>query len=155
MVFFERIGIEFQYEPEAFRLPDGRGYWPDFYLPHIRVFAEVKGIEPTPEEESKARLLVHDRGGLLLFLPGPPNYCSYRGVSWDTGDITECRYSLDIHATRFYVTENRLFSDPPRIYESSCSQQYRKAIWASRAERFDVSFYPPIGQEPFNPDGME
>ena len=41
-VFFDSIGIEWEYEPEGFELPDGTRYLPDFYLPRTRTYAEVK-----------------------------------------------------------------------------------------------------------------
>jgi hypothetical protein len=43
----DSLGIEWQYEPEAVRLPSGELYRPDFYLPHIATWLEVKG----PHEE--------------------------------------------------------------------------------------------------------
>lgn len=40
---FDRIGLEWQYEPRKFRLPTGQYYWPDFYLPQIDLWVEIKG----------------------------------------------------------------------------------------------------------------
>lgn len=45
-VFFDRLGIEWLYEPESYTVgPFGarRGYVPDFYLPRWGVWVEVKG----------------------------------------------------------------------------------------------------------------
>lgn len=39
----DSLGIEWQYEPEAVRLPSGTLYRPDFYLPRIATWLEVKG----------------------------------------------------------------------------------------------------------------
>jgi hypothetical protein len=43
-VFFDRLGIEWQYEPEGFVLSDETRYLPDFYLPRLAfgTWAEVK-----------------------------------------------------------------------------------------------------------------
>ena len=41
-VFFNEMGIEYEYEPEGFILSDGTYYLPDFYLPGFHVFFEVK-----------------------------------------------------------------------------------------------------------------
>ena len=41
-VFFDAAGIEYQYEPEGFEGFDGSRYLPDFYLPDINIYAEVK-----------------------------------------------------------------------------------------------------------------
>ena len=37
------LRIQWQYEPEAFTLPSGTRYRPDFYLPEIATWLEVKG----------------------------------------------------------------------------------------------------------------
>ena len=41
-VFFHEAGIEYQYEPEGFSLPDGSWYLPDFYLPWFGMYIEIK-----------------------------------------------------------------------------------------------------------------
>lgn len=41
-VFFDAAGIEYQYEPEGYVLDDGTKYLPDFYLPGLKVFVEIK-----------------------------------------------------------------------------------------------------------------
>ena len=41
-VFFDAVGLGWIYEPEGFVLQDGTRYLPDFYLPEIGVYAEVK-----------------------------------------------------------------------------------------------------------------
>ncbi len=43
-VFFDALGIPFIYEPEGFEFDDGTLYLPDFYLPTMKTFFEVKGI---------------------------------------------------------------------------------------------------------------
>src|SRR5271166_825037 len=42
-VFFDAMGIPWQYEAEGFTLSDGRNYLPDFLLPECGTWAEVKG----------------------------------------------------------------------------------------------------------------
>lgn len=41
-VFFDALGIEYEYEPEGVRLSNGEYYLPDFYLPYFHSFFEVK-----------------------------------------------------------------------------------------------------------------
>lgn len=50
-VFFDTLGIEWQYEPQGFELPSGRYYLPDFWLPDSRAWFEVKGPRPTADEK--------------------------------------------------------------------------------------------------------
>ncbi len=40
---FDACGIYWQYEPLALQLPSGQQYLPDFYLPNMNCWAEVKG----------------------------------------------------------------------------------------------------------------
>ena len=42
-VFFDYVGVKWLYEPQGFTLPSGDNYLPDFYLPDIDVWIEVKG----------------------------------------------------------------------------------------------------------------
>jgi len=42
-VFFDHLGIEWQYEPECFKIA-GKGYLPDFWLPGLCTWVEVKGV---------------------------------------------------------------------------------------------------------------
>lgn len=42
-VFFDKAGIKYKYETEGFKTSNGLYYLPDFYLPDLKVFVEVKG----------------------------------------------------------------------------------------------------------------
>lgn len=55
-VFFDILDISWEYEKEGFDL-DGVWYLPDFWLPELKCWVEIKGQEPTLEENEKARLL--------------------------------------------------------------------------------------------------
>ena len=41
-VFFDVLGIEWEYEAEGYQLGDGKKYLPDFYLDRLDCFVEVK-----------------------------------------------------------------------------------------------------------------
>jgi hypothetical protein len=43
-VFFDAMGIKYEYEPEGFAMSDGTAYLPDFYLPESKQYFEVKGV---------------------------------------------------------------------------------------------------------------
>lgn len=49
-IFFDTLGIPWQYEPEGFELAAGR-YLPDFYLPQQRLYYEVKGRRYNDHEQ--------------------------------------------------------------------------------------------------------
>jgi hypothetical protein len=69
-VFFDNLGVPWQYEPEGFDLKgklddallehkwiEGGYYLPDFYLPTLDTWYEVKGSKPTRREYELAWLL--------------------------------------------------------------------------------------------------
>ncbi|MEV7602929.1 hypothetical protein AB0O91_36745 [Kitasatospora sp. NPDC089797] len=61
-VFFDTVGITWEYEPQGYTVgPDKRPYLPDFWLPDLHAFVEVKG----DEERFDGRLL----SDLLRYAP--------------------------------------------------------------------------------------
>ena len=48
-VFFDALGIEWNYEPQGFETQHGR-YLPDFWLPETKAWIEVKGGKPTKRD---------------------------------------------------------------------------------------------------------
>ena len=56
-VFFESLGIQYEYEPEGLVLSDGTWYLPDFYLPQFGCYFEVKrmGLKGTEEGDAAVR----------------------------------------------------------------------------------------------------
>lgn len=41
-VYFDAIGLEYNYEPNGYVLPNGKCYLPDFYLPTVESYVEIK-----------------------------------------------------------------------------------------------------------------
>lgn len=66
-VFFDRMGISFEYEKEGFDL-DGLYYLPDFWLKDQKVWAEVKPENPSDEEIEKAKRLALFTNYPVVFL---------------------------------------------------------------------------------------
>ena len=57
-VFFDMLGIKYEYEKEGYDL-NGVSYLPDFWLPELKRWIEIKGQEPTEEEKGKAYQLAN------------------------------------------------------------------------------------------------
>lgn len=55
-IFFDEYGIEFVYEPHRLLFEDDMVYVPDFFLPDLFTWFEVKG-DPTIDAQKKPRLL--------------------------------------------------------------------------------------------------
>ncbi len=62
-------GLRWEYEPEGYTLSDGTRYLPDFFLPDLGCYAEVK---PIGDAFTKARQFAREAGQPLLMLAGPP-----------------------------------------------------------------------------------
>ena len=67
-VFFDALGIEWEYEKEGYDLGELGWYLPDFWLPEWACFAEVKGSKFSQEEFEKAAALPFP----CLILDGTP-----------------------------------------------------------------------------------
>jgi len=144
-IFFTHMGIEFQYEPEGYILDRGIKYLPDYYLPAVDMWAEVKGRPLNTKERQKCRALADRTVKACLYLDGPPDFRSYVGVvpiyldAEHGTELMEISYSLDIehYNARLYRAERRLFSCPDQHGEKEFSPRYRDAVYAARGERFE------------------
>lgn len=92
-VFFDALGIKYEYEPEGFDL-DGIWYLPDFFLNSVDMYAEIKGKEFTAEEREKCRLLAQESGHTVLMFTGTPTvgvtYDGYIGSHCDRDEEQKC-----------------------------------------------------------------
>lgn len=72
-VFMDALQVDFEYEREAYEM-DGMFYLPDFWLPQMRCFLEIKPEEATQEEiEKAARLSAHTKRDVYIFEGSPEN----------------------------------------------------------------------------------
>lgn len=70
-VFFDALGISYEYEKEGYDL-DGIPYLPDFWLPGINTWIEIKPTDASLEEMLKAeRLAIATRGHVVIFVGAP------------------------------------------------------------------------------------
>lgn len=58
-IFMDRAGVRWSYEPEGYALPSGY-YLPDFHLPDIRKFLEVKPDGLPSDQIIRAEQLAHE-----------------------------------------------------------------------------------------------
>lgn len=70
-IFFDRLEAKWEYEPRLFQTPLG-GYLPDFYLPKLKAWVEVKPFEPTTEQLQKLASVKVQTGERALFMCGEP-----------------------------------------------------------------------------------
>lgn len=60
-VFFNTLGIKYEYEKEGYEL-DGLYYLPDFWIPHLQCWVEIKGARASFAEWTKCERLVYTTG---------------------------------------------------------------------------------------------
>ncbi|OFW21196.1 MAG: hypothetical protein A3H27_09005 [Acidobacteria bacterium RIFCSPLOWO2_02_FULL_59_13] len=71
-VFMDHMGVKWEYEPEGFADERGGRYLPDFFLPDLNCFLEIKPRKPTDQERDKAWIAVEATGKDLFILWGEP-----------------------------------------------------------------------------------
>ena len=77
-VFMDHMGIKFEYESEGFEL-GGVCYLPDFYIPKLDVFMEIKN--PLAENGGRKPKILAEKSGKNVYLfvsnPATPNWDDY------------------------------------------------------------------------------
>lgn len=137
LVFFDCMGIAFEYEPEGFSLPSGN-YLPDLLLTHVRMWAEIKPVEFTTHETKLCHELAKATHRPCFYLIGTPDYKAYDAIHSEDGELFILDYSLD-STEKWYATENRFCCNPGgRLTIGSFSPEYQMAVEAARGERFGV-----------------
>jgi hypothetical protein len=140
-VFFDAIGIKWEYEKEGYEL-DGIKYLPDFWLPEYCRWAEVKPVDFTVDEQEKAFRLQMTTGHdviMLVGLPAPKVYTSIRGNGYGMIPYKEwlfdtSKINLDYH--------HLPFSEWPQSYRAqwedlSVFVDLDEACDAARSARFE------------------
>lgn len=108
-VYFDSIGLKWEYEKEGFYLNSKIKYLPDFWLSDVNMWAEVKGKEFTKEEIEKCELLAKETGYTCLLLEGPPNLRSYNGILYSQNELIVTDYMISMFHN-YPKTENRFYS---------------------------------------------
>ena len=82
-IAFDKLGIPYRYESEGYELSDGTFYLPDFHLPTLLMWAEVKGPKPNRSDLHKARLLYQESKMPVLILGQIEDIVIYFGPDCD------------------------------------------------------------------------
>lgn len=99
-VFFDVLGVEYEYEKEGYDLGKAGWYLPDFWLPHFPdrdsndgitgVFVEIKPAKAKPDEYAKALALAEQTGQSVFVMQGLPFTDKYTVTQiqvWDLGRL--------------------------------------------------------------------
>ena len=153
-VFFDSLNVKWQYETEGYRFKSGDMYLPDFWLPELQVWFEVKGDESgSGDERTKAEQLHNESTFPVVIAWGTPGehslsvFCtdstdSSSGVLWwDKSQWTEIDGALRI--TTIDNGKHHYFRSNYEPTESIVGGDWRwsprilKALNAAKAARFE------------------
>jgi hypothetical protein len=99
-VFFDEFGVKYNYEDSDFVLKSGARYLPDFFVPKLHAFFEVKGGLFTEEEKRKCFELCEMTKTNVVMLDGPPDFREYYVYSWEEEVMTCAREHFRRQALR-------------------------------------------------------
>ena len=159
-VFFDSLKIDWEYEPEGYVLRDGTRYLPDFWLPQVGMFAEVKPHKGpdrnmcgfTWEDMEKCFALSVGTRNPVLMCDGTPRAVDYFTVGPLAGYVTPAEYRdleqewMFVHydllnINQYHLSENRFFSeDIDTIYVFLRHQEVEDcfgAVAKARSARFE------------------
>ena len=148
-VFFDALGVKWEYEKEGYQLPSG-WYLPDFWLSQVKMWAEVKGNKFSCREMRLAEELVDATGFRVLILDGPIEPRCYWGIGKIDRDGCRDSWDYDIaEGHEYWKSESRFYChcgedcdiDNPNRYED-VSPLWKKAVTAARSARFEHGEQP-------------
>lgn len=153
-VFFDKLRVPYQYEPEAFICKDGSQYTPDFYLPdsYLRysirkgLYLEIKPLEFMDNKyEKRISSAFGKQSNLCLFVGDPyDNVCTEYGCP-EHDRNHELRPNFDNYMMLFYCEKCRIlkaeFSEGNYMYCPLCdggreSEVISRAATDARQYRF-------------------
>lgn len=140
-IYFDHLGVEWDYEPEGFDLGATGWYVPDFWLSTVNMWAEVKPAPLSSVEYGKCAELALRSGLPVLMLVGTPDWKPYYAIRAVDGIIESGDYLLSAE----YVHDERRFFSAPSGDEPICPGA-EAAIAAARGARWghgEVPHPPP------------
>ena len=123
-VALDHLGITWEYEAQGFQLTSGARYLPDFRLPELNLFLEIKGTDPSAKDLSKVRefaVAAKENGHVVLML---------------IGDIPRPD-SVQIPARAFLVRGGQHVRDVVTQWKPAGPDRMREALTAARSARFE------------------
>lgn len=83
-VFFDALGVKWEYESEGYNLDEAGWYLPDFWLPDFKLWVEIKSDTPTDIEVTKLEAvceITKSRGIFFLGIPENVDDCFWRHLT--------------------------------------------------------------------------
>lgn len=146
-VFFDALGVKWEYEKEGYDLGEAGWYLPDFWLPDVSLWAEVKPGGFDTIAMQKASLLVKSTGHGCVLLDGVPDCVSYEYIYIEEAADGEI-FMSDLVISQYHgypQHEHRFYSDtgwedrksPDDFRFSGMFDDVPAAVAAARSARFE------------------
>ena len=74
-VFFDAMGVKWEYEKEGYDLGEAGWYLPDFWLPRLKCWIEIKGAHTEDASDKLAALCLMTQNDAYLFFDAPWEEC--------------------------------------------------------------------------------
>lgn len=156
-VFFQTLGVKFEYEPEGFDLGDGLKYLPDFRLrdvlihhqaefPLKELYVEVKG-NLTPDDIKKIERFTKEPADSEGYIRKRPIYI-VGDIPLDEWDLT-AKYDKNVNFYSFYYVDLDNYTAFPTVengrfcllggdyYVEGATEVMERAFEAARGARFE------------------
>ena len=138
-VYFDAIGITYEYEMERYDFTPDMSYLPDFYLREVNMWAEVKPVQLDGIELTKVEYLVLTTEIPCLLLVGSPQAKPYEAIYFERSHDNLRNWTQSYwHALSNYHDypqyEGRFYiEDSPNSFggEFAINGEYHDAVLAS------------------------
>lgn len=132
-VFFDALGLEYQYEPEGFELDNGEWYLPDFFLPHFNSWVEIKPTEDKFDfalKNKMSSISSHFKQPFLGIAGNPGTDLSYnRGKTFSYDMFIICGNKLEIEwQPNKYIVPDNTFEQWYGFKTLLCTVWYNKDL---------------------------
>lgn len=117
-VLFDAAGIEWEYEVQGYELASGWWYLPDFWLPQVMMWAEVKPTLLNALEFQKCWELAQGTGFEVLLLDGKPEERLYAAISTPSMEPADRNFPTEAAVLNHYdiFDGNHYWKDERRFY---------------------------------------
>jgi len=128
-VFFDALNIKWEYEKEGFSFGNNISYLPDFWLPELNIWAEIKPESFSEEEKLKCRLLAKETKKDVLEVVGLPENKEYKLVMY--------QYFEKDNYDWYGILDYKILS--PLIDKKEINYWIDNAIIKSKSARFEFN----------------
>lgn len=144
-VYFDALGVRWEYEKEGYNLGDGIYYLPDFWFPDDDMYGEVKGEYCIAENDMQKvrRLCEQSKKTVCLFI-GIPDRTVCTNFRFDTetmeAELRDREDYLDIPFRHIVMGRSRQYEKGMYWWASedlSQNDPWRSAIHAAQTKRFE------------------